>query len=70
MREVRCSPDDPLCLLLTMEYQGDEFTGYLLLDYDVFSLAVVGLSEDCRGMTIEAIGNLELPFVFENAAQP
>lgn len=53
-----------------MEYAGAEYQGRLLMEYDLLSMVVVSLMENCKGMTIEAIGNLEVPFVFENAAQP
>lgn len=38
------------------------------MEYDLLSMAMVALLEDCRGMTIEAIGNLEIPLVFEDSA--
>ena len=70
LRKVRCYPDNPLRLFLTMEYSGAEYEGRLLMEYDLLSMVLVSLLETYTGMTIESIGNLEVPFVFENAAQP
>ena len=70
LREVRWYPDNPLRLFLTIEHDGAEYEGRLLMAYDLLSMAMVALLEDCKGMTIEAIGSLEIPFVFENSAPP
>ena len=31
-------------------------------------MVLLSVLEDCKGMTIESIGDLEIPFVIENAA--
>ena len=53
-----------------MEHAGAEDLGRLLMEHDLLSIVLVSLLENRKGMTIESIGNLEAPFMFENAAQP
>jgi hypothetical protein len=52
-----------------MEYAGAKYEGRLLMEYDLLSMVLMSLLENCKGLTIESIGNLEVPFVIENAAQ-
>ena len=51
-----------------MEHDGVEFRGHLLMEYDLMSMVMVFLLEHCKGMTIESIGGLEIPFAIENIA--
>ena len=67
LRDVRWYPDNPLGLFLTMEHEGAEYHGRLLMEYDLLSMAMWRV-RNCRGMTIDIGHNSS--FVLENAAQP
>ena len=58
----------PLRVLLTMEHEGTKYQSRLIMEHDLISMVLLSVLEDCKGMTIESIGDLEIPFVIENAA--
>lgn len=61
LRDVQWHPDIPLRVLLTMELEGANYQSRLLMENDLISMVMVSLLEDCKGMTIESIGSLEVP---------
>ena len=64
LRQVRCYPDNPRRIFLTMEYEGKDYTGCLLMEYEFSCESIVKLLEGCTGLTMEAIGSLEMPLAF------
>ena len=65
LREVRYSRDNPRRIFLTMEHEGAEYIGYLLMEYEFFGEYMARILKDCMGMTIESIGSLEVPLALE-----
>ena len=66
--KVHHAPTNPRRIFLTMEHEGIEYTGCLLMEYDFSCTVMVRLLEECMGMSIETIGNLEVPLAFETTA--
>ena len=68
LRRARCFPYNHRQIFLTIEHEGIEYTGCLLMEYQFSCTAMVRLLEGCMGMSIETIGNLEVPSAFETTA--
>jgi hypothetical protein len=64
LREVRRYQDKPGRIFLIMDYEGAEYTGCLLMEYHFACDAMVGLLQRCYGMSMNAIGSLDLPLAF------
>ena len=67
LREARCSPDNSRRIFLTIEHEGAEYIGCLLMEYEFLGEYLASILKDCMGMTIESIGNLEVPLAFETS---
>jgi hypothetical protein len=65
LRKARSYPYNHRQIFLTIEHEGAEYTGCLLMEYEFLGEYMARLLNDCLGMTIESIGSLEVPLTFE-----
>jgi hypothetical protein len=64
LKEVRYYGSRRGRLFLVVEYDGNDYVGCLLLDDALFCVGLCERLEQLRGMSIEAIGGVELPAPF------
>jgi hypothetical protein len=70
LRNARCYPYNHRQIFLTIEHhQGTKYTGCLYLDYETLGDSMLEFFKDCIGMTIEAIGSLEVTIELETPQQ-
>ena len=65
LRRARIYPYNSRQIFLTIEHAGAEYIGCLLMEYEFLGEFMARLLNDCIGMTIASIGNLEVPLAFE-----
>jgi hypothetical protein len=65
--DVRSYPDKPCRLFLTMEHAGAEYVGCLLFDEAAYCDRVTALLQNCCGMLIKEIGDLDVPLPLDLA---
>lgn len=65
LRQVRNSPYNVRQIFLTIEHEGAEYTGTLVFEYEFLGEYMTNFFKDCRGMTIESIGSVEIPQTFD-----
>ena len=65
LSKARSYPYNHRQIFLTIEHEGAEYTGCLLMEYEFLGEYMARLLNDCLGMTIESIGSLEVPLTFE-----
>ena len=70
LRNARCYPYNHRQIFLTIEHEGAEYTGCLLLEYETLGEYMLKFFKDCTGMTLESIGSLDVPLAFENIKKP
>jgi hypothetical protein len=64
LRRARSSSDRAGRIFLTIEHEGVEYTGCVLMEYQFACESILALLQGCHGMSIEAIGSLDLPLAF------
>ena len=69
LRRALSYPHNPRQIFLTIEHEGAEYIGCLLMEYEFLGEYMTRLLNDCIGMTIESIGNLEVPLAFETGTK-
>ena len=60
LREVRYDLDNPCRIFVTMEYEGVQYIGCILMQNEFFGEYMAGLLKKFTGMTIDSIGSLEI----------
>jgi hypothetical protein len=65
LRKVRCYRHNRRFVFLTIEFEGNEYIGCLMMEFEFLGEYMEMLLEACLGMSIESIGSLEVPFTFE-----
>jgi len=65
LRLVRNSPYNVRQIFLTIEHEGAVYTGTLVFEYEFLGEYMTNFFKDCRGMTIESIGSVEIPLTFD-----
>ena len=61
LRKVHCYTYNHRVTFLTIEFEGCEYIGCLVMEFDFLGKYMETLLEDCLGMSIESIGSLEVP---------
>ena len=64
LRKVQCYSYNSRVIFLTIEFDGCEYMGCLVMEFEVLGAYVGLLLEDCLGMSIDSIGSLEVPLAF------
>ena len=70
LRKVRCYRYNRRFIFLTIEFEGNEYIGCLIMEFEFLGEYMGMLLEACLGMSIESIGSLEVPFTFEELQRP
>ena len=65
LRRARCYPYNHRQIFLTIEHEGAEYTGCIIMEYEFMGEYMLKFFKDCTDMTIESIGSLEIPIAFE-----
>jgi hypothetical protein len=65
LRNVRNSPYNVRRIFLTIEHEGAQYLGTVVMEYEFLGEYMTRFFKDCIGMTIESIGSLDLPLDFE-----
>jgi hypothetical protein len=60
LKRVRLHPDRPRCVFLTIEDNGVQFTGCLIVEFQFAAYALEDLLKHHIGVSIRSIGDLEL----------
>ena len=65
LRLVSNSPYNVRHIFLTIEHEGALYTGTLVFEYEFLGEYMTNFFKDCKGMTIESIGSVEIPLTVD-----
>ena len=65
LQKAQCYPYNHRLIFLTIEFEGCEYIGCLIMDFEFLGEYMEMLLAHCLGMSIESIGSLEVPFTFD-----